>query len=53
MTERTLELLNFSPSNNTDLLILDIGCGSGISGSVLTEYGHQWVGIDISRSMLG
>ena len=53
MTERALELLNLSPSNNTDLLILDIGCGSGISGSVLSEYGHHWVGMDISRAMLG
>lgn len=33
-------------------LILDIGCGSGLSGSVLTEHGHVWVGMDISRSML-
>ncbi len=33
-------------------LILDIGCGSGLSGSVLSEHGHLWVGMDISRSML-
>lgn len=33
-------------------LILDIGCGSGISGSVLTEKGHLWVGMDISHAML-
>jgi 18S rRNA (guanine1575-N7)-methyltransferase len=32
--------------------ILDIGCGSGISGEVLTEYGHHWVGLDISPHML-
>jgi 18S rRNA (guanine1575-N7)-methyltransferase len=33
-------------------LILDIGCGSGISGSVLTQKGHMWVGMDISQAML-
>jgi 18S rRNA (guanine1575-N7)-methyltransferase len=33
-------------------LILDIGCGSGISGSVLSEKGHMWVGCDISHAML-
>ena len=32
--------------------ILDIGCGSGLSGEVLEESGHYWVGCDISRSML-
>jgi 18S rRNA (guanine1575-N7)-methyltransferase len=31
---------------------LDIGCGSGLSGDVLTEHGHIWVGMDISKSML-
>lgn len=33
-------------------MILDIGCGSGISGSVLSDHGHMWVGLDISRAML-
>lgn len=28
-------------------------CGSGLSGEVLTEQGHYWVGFDISKSMLG
>lgn len=28
-------------------------CGSGLSGEVLTEAGHHWVGIDISQYMLG
>jgi 18S rRNA (guanine1575-N7)-methyltransferase len=31
---------------------LDIGCGSGLSGEVLEEDGHFWVGMDISPSML-
>jgi 18S rRNA (guanine1575-N7)-methyltransferase len=54
MTHRALELLDLkSPS-----LILDIGCGSGLSGEILTsvessEGGpHIWVGMDISASML-
>jgi 2-polyprenyl-3-methyl-5-hydroxy-6-metoxy-1,4-benzoquinol methylase len=34
-------------------MLLDIGCGSGLSGSVLEENGHFWVGIDISAAMLG
>eukprot|EP01099_Mayorella_cantabrigiensis_P007798 TRINITY_DN7068_c0_g1_i1.p1 TRINITY_DN7068_c0_g1~~TRINITY_DN7068_c0_g1_i1.p1 ORF type:complete len:299 (-),score=76.18 TRINITY_DN7068_c0_g1_i1:91-948(-) len=50
MTERALELLNIPPEKS--LFILDIGCGSGLSGEVLTESGHTWVGMDISPSML-
>ncbi len=33
-------------------LLLDIGAGTGISGNVLSEYEHMWVGCDISRGML-
>ncbi|OAP54885.1 hypothetical protein AYL99_10585 [Fonsecaea erecta] len=48
MTHRALELLDLdSPS-----LILDVGCGSGLSGEILSEEGHIWVGMDISPSML-
>lgn len=54
MTRRALELLDLqSPS-----FILDIGCGSGLSGEILTatpqdEGGpHTWIGMDISASML-
>ena len=50
MTERALELLNLP--EESDMLLLDIGCGSGISGEVVSENGHYWVGFDISRSML-
>lgn len=50
MTLRALELLNLPPSQ----LILDVGCGSGLSGEILSEEGsHAWVGMDISASMLG
>ena len=54
MTNRALELLDLkSPS-----LILDVGCGSGLSGEILSEVTdeeggpHMWVGMDISPSML-
>ncbi|KIX97794.1 uncharacterized protein Z520_06572 [Fonsecaea multimorphosa CBS 102226] len=48
MTHRALELLDLdSPS-----FILDVGCGSGLSGEILSEEGHIWVGMDISPSML-
>ena len=55
MTHRALELLDLPDPS----LILDIGCGSGLSGEILSsvppEEGgpHTWVGMDISSSMLG
>ena len=50
MTERALELARVVP--NSGQAILDIGCGSGISGEVLSDQGHHWVGLDISPAML-
>ncbi|KAL8767439.1 MAG: hypothetical protein Q9209_006025 [Squamulea sp. 1 TL-2023] len=54
MTHRALELLQLdSPS-----FIMDIGCGSGLSGEILSSVSpvdggpHTWVGMDISASML-
>lgn len=52
MTYRALELLALDESKGPAFL-LDIGCGSGLSGQVLEEEGHFWVGMDISASMLG
>lgn len=55
MTHRALELLDLSSPS----LILDLGCGSGLSGDILSsvpsdEGGpHTWIGLDISSSMLG
>jgi 18S rRNA (guanine1575-N7)-methyltransferase len=50
MSERALELLALPPDEPK--YILDIGCGSGLSGDVIEEHGHLWVGVDISPSML-
>lgn len=49
--QRALELLALPP-DGTPRLLLDIGCGSGLSGEALTEAGHSWVGLDISAAML-
>ncbi len=54
MTNRALELLDL----DTPSMILDIGCGSGLSGEIVSSVGledggpHIWVGMDISASML-
>jgi len=50
MTNRALELLAL-PTDQISL-ILDLGCGSGLSGEAITEAGHQWIGFDISKHML-
>eukprot|EP00163_Fabomonas_tropica_P015172 TRINITY_DN2771_c0_g1_i16.p1 TRINITY_DN2771_c0_g1~~TRINITY_DN2771_c0_g1_i16.p1 ORF type:complete len:293 (-),score=46.18 TRINITY_DN2771_c0_g1_i16:33-794(-) len=50
MAARAIELLALPKDRS--LYILDIGCGSGLSGDVLDEEGHVWVGCDISPSML-
>mmetsp|Transcript_8020 Transcript_8020/g.8872 ORF Transcript_8020/g.8872 Transcript_8020/m.8872 type:complete len:263 (+) Transcript_8020:185-973(+) len=50
ITERAIELLRLPEEKAA--YILDIGCGSGLSGKVLEEYGHFWVGCDVSRDML-
>lgn len=53
MTERALELLVLPGwKEEHGALLLDVGCGSGLSGEVLTEAGHHWVGYDIAPSML-
>ncbi|KAK7020442.1 putative 18S rRNA (guanine-N(7))-methyltransferase [Favolaschia claudopus] len=50
MTYRALELLNLPPDEPAYLL--DIGCGSGLSGEILDEEGYVWAGVDIAPSML-
>ena len=54
MTHRALELLKIGEPS----FILDVGCGSGLSGEILSSVNqadggpHVWVGMDISASML-
>ncbi|PYH76145.1 methyltransferase [Aspergillus uvarum CBS 121591] len=48
MTHRALELLDL----RTPSLILDAGCGSGLSSEIISAGGHQVIGLDISASML-
>lgn len=50
MSQRAYELLMLP--EDEPCLIFDIGCGSGLSGNVLEENGHYWIGVDISPSML-
>lgn len=50
MTDRALELLALG--DDEAKFLLDIGCGSGLSGEILDEDGHYWVGVDVSPSML-
>ncbi|XP_055377993.1 probable 18S rRNA (guanine-N(7))-methyltransferase [Condylostylus longicornis] len=50
MAERCVELLTLPEDESC--LLLDIGCGSGLSGGVLEEMGHTWIGIDIAPAML-
>ncbi|XP_071652586.1 uncharacterized protein [Temnothorax longispinosus] len=50
MCERAIELLVLLEDQSC--LLLDIGCGSGLSGSVLEDQGHVWIGVDISSAML-
>ncbi|KAL0843670.1 hypothetical protein Bca101_016916 [Brassica carinata] len=51
LSERALELLAL-PEDDVPRFLLDIGCGSGLSGETISENGHQWIGLDISASML-
>ncbi|KAJ5084325.1 S-adenosyl-L-methionine-dependent methyltransferase [Penicillium alfredii] len=54
MTNRALDLLDLKAPS----LILDVGCGSGLSGEILSDLPseeggpHTWIGMDISPSML-
>ncbi|KAK4049373.1 18S rRNA (guanine1575-N7)-methyltransferase [Microbotryomycetes sp. JL201] len=57
MTYRCLELLSLPRSLDDEdepqpAFLLDVGAGSGLSGEILTEEGHEWVGMDVSGGML-
>jgi 18S rRNA (guanine1575-N7)-methyltransferase len=42
LTERALELLAL-PNDGSPKFLLDLGCGSGLSGEALTDQGHIWM----------
>ncbi|XP_004705684.1 probable 18S rRNA (guanine-N(7))-methyltransferase [Echinops telfairi] len=50
MAGRALELLSLP--EDQPCYLLDIGCGSGLSGDFISDEGHYWVGLDISTAML-
>ncbi|XP_033027558.1 probable 18S rRNA (guanine-N(7))-methyltransferase [Lacerta agilis] len=50
MSERAVELLCLP--EDRPCFLLDVGCGSGLSGDYISEEGHCWVGMDISSAML-
>lgn len=50
LAQRAYDLLELP--KDAHRLLLDIGCGSGLSGEVLEQNGHNWIGVDISRAML-
>lgn len=52
LAQRAYDLLEIPQEDTTPKLLLDLGCGSGISGSILSEANHHWFGLDISESML-
>ena len=41
LTERALELLAL-PDDGVPRMLLDLGCGSGLSGEALSEHGYMW-----------
>jgi len=47
MSERALELLALP---DEPCYLLDLGCGSGLSGECIEEQGHMWMGRDISQA---
>lgn len=51
MTNRAIELLEFRDKDGPQLL-LDLGCGSGLSSQCIEESGHKWIGVDISDAMI-
>ncbi|KAA6372093.1 MAG: putative S-adenosyl-L-methionine-dependent methyltransferase [Streblomastix strix] len=51
IAQRAVELLNLPQGQPA--LLLDIGCGSGLSGEVLSKLPHvSWMGLDIAPAML-
>jgi 18S rRNA (guanine1575-N7)-methyltransferase len=51
ITKRAIELLDL-PKDGKPRFLLNLGCGTGMCGEMISESGHHWVGTDISRPML-
>jgi len=49
LAERALHLLDLKEPG---AMLLDLGCGTGYSGTPLEKAGHLWIGLDISEGML-
>lgn len=45
-------LRSHAPSNDTKWDILDLGCGTGLSGAAIASHARQLVGVDLSAKML-
>lgn len=53
LTQRALDFLHIcSEINISNGLLLDAGCGSGLSGSILRRHGYEFIGFDLSEDML-
>lgn len=50
LADRAIDLLALPEGQPA--LLLDVGCGSGLSGECISNRGHHWIGCDISPSML-
>lgn len=50
LADRAIDLLALPEGEPA--LLLDVGCGSGLSGECISNRGHYWIGCDISPSML-
>lgn len=44
--------LKVLPSGDDTLSVLDVGCGTGAMGLILSEMGHQVTGLDLSEKMM-
>ncbi|KAF8066176.1 18S rRNA (guanine-N(7))-methyltransferase [Scenedesmus sp. PABB004] len=53
LAARALQLLRLGgDARPAPALTCDLGCGSGLSGALLTQLGLPWVGLDVSEAML-
>ncbi|RZC75198.1 hypothetical protein C5167_050672 [Papaver somniferum] len=52
LSERVLELLAL-PVDDVPWLLLDIGCGTRLSGETSSESGHQWIDVALEREVDG